>query len=494
MVAPWIESNVDEPQLISYLTERKKASRWEIDGIIITDDAIHERNTSKNPKYAVAFKMITDIIVQVVATEVIRVEWNIGGDGYMSPVICINPVFIDATIQRVSGKNAKFIVDNCIGPGSIIKVAKDGDVIPGVYAVISPSRNGVADLPNDVDYHWTPTNVNIILDEIETNSEVQLQRAVRFFEKMGVVGFAEGMITRCFTHPKLNTITKILEASVHDFMELPGVQLKLGTKIYEAIRTAMGNPDLYQVMAASSTFGRGFGFRKIKALLAVIPGIVDRIDFDQDDISINAQMKNLIGDICKINGFDIKTATQFVSRIKKFKEFLTILPANIIANIIYPSISSMPISGTSGLSTSVPSTSVSSTSVSSTSVPSTSVPSTSVPSTSVPSTSVSSASVPSTSISFKSTNELLDSDSNEGIENESTTRFTGQTVVFSGFRNKVYEKIIDREGGNVGASVSSKTTIVVVKAATLITGKVAKAQNLGVTIMTLDEFQQQFNM
>ena len=208
---------VDESFLTTYFAERKKKSLYEIDGVIVCDDAVHPRNTSENPKYAVAFKMMVDESEQVAETTVVGVSWNIQKDGYLFPVIHVQPVFLSGiTIQNASGKNAKFMVDNCIGTGSIVKVARDGDVIPGIFEVVTPSPTGIAELPDIIDmpFHWTASGVDIVLDDIESNPEVQLKRLISFFEKMGVTGFGEGMITRCFQHPKLNTITKILQASV----------------------------------------------------------------------------------------------------------------------------------------------------------------------------------------------------------------------------------------------------------------------------------------
>ena len=50
--------NINEIQLSELLKIRKKDSIYDIDGIIVTDDNIHAKNTSNNPKYSFAFKDI----------------------------------------------------------------------------------------------------------------------------------------------------------------------------------------------------------------------------------------------------------------------------------------------------------------------------------------------------------------------------------------------------------------------------------------------------
>lgn len=67
-------------------------------------------------------------------------------------------------------------------------------------------------------------------------------------------------------------------------------------------------------------------------------------------------------------------------------------------------------------------------------------------------------------------------------------------VVFTGVRDKAVETFVEMNGGRVGSSVNKKTTILVVK--TLDgkeTGKVKEAKDLGVPILTLEQFKQKIN-
>ena len=133
-------------------------------------------------------------------------------------------------------------------------------------------------------------------------------------------------------------------------MELPGVQIKMATKIHQAIQKAMTKPELYQIMVASNVFGRGFGERKIKALLAQEPNVMDW------DTKTN--FAGLTTRICQIDGFDTKTAGQFASKLEKFKLFLQTLPPSLVADIVYPkgsnkSMSSSSSSTSSGTSSSL---------------------------------------------------------------------------------------------------------------------------------------------
>jgi NAD-dependent DNA ligase len=64
----------------------------------------------------------------------------------------------------------------------------------------------------------------------------------------------------------------------------------------------------------------------------------------------------------------------------------------------------------------------------------------------------------------------------------------GKNIVFTGFRSKDLERRIVEMGGNVKTSVSSKTSIVVTASESNTSTKVKKAKELGIPVMTKQEF------
>jgi DNA ligase (NAD+) len=60
----------------------------------------------------------------------------------------------------------------------------------------------------------------------------------------------------------------------------------------------------------------------------------------------------------------------------------------------------------------------------------------------------------------------------------------GKVLVFSGFRSKDLEREIKARGGRVGTSVTADTDFLVLKDSDEHTGKIMKAKDLGVTIIT----------
>lgn len=83
----------------------------------------------------------------------------------------------------------------------------------------------------------------------------------------------------------------------------------------------------------------------------------------------------------------------------------------------------------------------------------------------------------------------------EPINKISSLLFKGEKIVFTGFRKKEWEKAISDGGGTITTSVSSKTTLVVCKGdEEKASGKAQKAQELGIIVLSKDEFCQKYHL
>lgn len=67
-------------------------------------------------------------------------------------------------------------------------------------------------------------------------------------------------------------------------------------------------------------------------------------------------------------------------------------------------------------------------------------------------------------------------------------------IAFTGFRDKELEEKIKQHGGDIASGVSSKATILLVKDKSKSTSKTQKAENLGIPIMTKEEFLKKYNI
>ncbi len=151
------------------LVEWREDYEYLIDGIIVTNDKIYPR-ISKNPDHSFAFKqLLADEFAESFVTDVI---WTPSKDGYLKPVVIIEPVELDGVIiKRITGNNAKYIEDNKIGLGAKIKLIRSGNVIPKIQEILEPASNPL--LPSKElypNYKYNETGVDIYIPTKKENS------------------------------------------------------------------------------------------------------------------------------------------------------------------------------------------------------------------------------------------------------------------------------------------------------------------------------------
>jgi len=295
-----LEKYLDEDILIKLLKERKKESKYEIDGIVLTENLSHERNKSGNPKYAVAFKTNE----KGKLTTVLEVEWQASKHGILIPRLKFEPIILDGdTVQYCTAFHANFIKDNNVGPGSEITVVKSGDVIPYVTAVVKGSK---ASFPS-LNYHWNETGVDIILDQ--NDDSVLVKQLTNFFKILEIDGVNEGTVKKLID-AKFDTISKIYQASEEDFLKLKQFKEKSAAKLYQNIHSVMDKEiDLAKIMAASLVFGFGFGRRRLTLLIEALPKILQK-----EEITL--------GEVLSVDGFSEITAQQIVENYDDFWQWL----------------------------------------------------------------------------------------------------------------------------------------------------------------------------
>jgi DNA ligase (NAD+) len=291
--------------LTSYLLTLRNNYKYKIDGIIVTNNNIYER-TSGNPEQSFAFKMITDN--QIAEATVLDVLWTPSKNGYLKPRIQINPVLIDnVSIQYLNGFNAYYIEQNKINTGTVLQIIRSGDVIPHILNVITSSSNGK--MP-DIPYKWTSSKIDIIIEDME-NETLKLKQLTLFFKTLQVEDLSEKTIKKIMDTGN-NTIEKIIQMKLSDFLSIKGFQEKMANKIFNGIHEKLNNATIEQLMVASNIFNRGTSINKINLIFEVYPNFLeDNIDLQEKIIKIT-----------KIKGMSLNSATQFIEKLPLFLDFL----------------------------------------------------------------------------------------------------------------------------------------------------------------------------
>jgi len=300
------QKDITNEYLSSILIDWRTNYMYEIDGIIVGDDHIYPR-TNKNPEHAFAFKMV--ISDQVAEAKVVDVEWNVSKTGYLKPRVEIEPIRLGGvTIKHATGFNGNFIESNKIGVGAVIEIIRSGDVIPYIKSVITPAEK--AQMPT-IPYKWTTTNIDIMINNMETNEVLQEKRITNFFTTLEVESLSSGNVKRLMK-AGYNSIPKILHMTKQDFGKVEGFKEKMAEKVHSGIQDKVKNASLVQIMVASNTLGRGLGEKKLTPIMNTFPGIFTSSESKQSKIS----------KLQTINGIGKENATSFVENMDAFMKFL----------------------------------------------------------------------------------------------------------------------------------------------------------------------------
>jgi NAD-dependent DNA ligase len=300
--------NVLTNELLSQtLVEWRKNYVYEIDGVIVANDALYERKAG-NPDHAFAFKMV--LSDQMAEVKVVDVIWNASKDGYLKPRVQIEPVKLaGVTIEYATGFNGAFIETNKIGVGAVIQLIRSGDVIPHIKEVITPAEH--AKMPS-VPYKWNDTHVDVILENLEDDSAVLAKNITGFFRGIEVDGLSAGNVARIIA-AGFNSVPKIIHMTKADFLTIDGFKDKTATKLKEGISEKLGAASLTTIMSASNLFGRGFSDKKIEVIVTEMgAGILTSTELPA----------NKVKRIAAIKGMSAKTAEPFVDAIPRFLEFM----------------------------------------------------------------------------------------------------------------------------------------------------------------------------
>lgn len=294
----YLES-ADHNMISSLLNERKEKSRYEIDGIIVTKNTKYEHVTSGNPKHAFAYKENNFHVT----TTVVRVEWNLSKDGYLKPLVYFEPrVINNVRIEKATGHNAKFIVSNKIGKGSVIVIERSGDVIPKIVSVQVSTE---PDMPTNRRYKWNGTDTDIMLDD-EQDNEINSKQFEHMLISLKFEHLGKGIIPKLYK----NNVTSLLDLyrlTKDDLLKIDGFKDKSAEKLYKSIQNRRKELRCVDYMIASNVFGRGLGEKNILK-------IIEKYDPIRSSPTVD--------DIIAIDGIGSVYAKQYVNSLPMFRAFL----------------------------------------------------------------------------------------------------------------------------------------------------------------------------
>lgn len=401
-------NNLTLDLLSNTLQDWRKNSNYEIDGIVISDNGIYDIIVGKNPEYSFAFKSIhTHNQTEVIVTEV---EWNVSKDKYLKPIVKFNEISLNGVnIKQATGFNANYIDTNKIGPGSRIIIIRSGDVIPHILSVLTPSANNKPSMP-DVEYKWNDTHVDILLDGDTKNREHDIKEFIYFMKTLDISNMGPGTVTKLYD-AGYDTLKKIINIKYDELLKIEGFKETSSKKLIESLKK-INECDCLLLMDASNIMGRGYGYRKLKAIIDKYPFILNITD--KEDRKRALKLK--VDDLTKVDLIAELSAILFIENLPKFYKFYD-------------------------------------------------------------------------DIGIKCSNK---NDITSVVATSINQNIKDKNFVFSGFRNKEYEKNIIDNKGFVMQTVSSGTNYLIVSDINDNSSKIIKARSLNIPILSKEDFETKF--
>ena len=290
--------------LSATLMDRRVQSLYEIDGLVVAHDAVHEEAIGKNPDSAFAFKHL--LMADTAEVVVTKVVWSLSKDGLIKPVVEFAPVHLTGvTIRRATGFNAAYMRDGRIGPGARLLITRSGDVIPYIMQVLVPAEEASMPEPSAYKYVWTGNKDIKVVGE---SAEIDVKQLENFFDKLEIKGLRRATVQKLFDGG-VTTVRAFMELKQKDLEAIQGFANKwpLIAEAHADIRAA---PCL-KLMNASNAFGMGFGDRKLKAIATGIPSIMNP-----------AAAPPTVDELVAIEGIAPLTAGKFIEGLAAFRQFL----------------------------------------------------------------------------------------------------------------------------------------------------------------------------
>jgi DNA ligase (NAD+) len=446
-------NNVQIPYVVAQGSELTEASlkeffiawsnEYELDGLIIDINKFELRNrlgletSTNNPCYARAYKAAEfDPEADTVVLDVIN---QVDKNGILNPVLIIKPIRLGGvTINRVYGKNHRFMCAYGIGIGSNLRIRRSGNVISDVVGVegfpvidsdrfkkiadkyfdpdniveilsyisenirMMPAKDGILTTvrkyipPKELTEglaKWNDSLVDIVLIDDQNDSQ-QIQKIVSFFETIGAEGVSDGLIADLY-HKGFRDVKEILSLTDTEILtKFDGWGEKKAINFITSIKKAIEKVDL-PTLAHATGFFRFLGSKKL--------ALVEKLS-DMDWMPTLEELN-------KIEGYSDISSAAFINGFDSFWHFIE--DTKIKVNIKKPK-------------------------------------------------------------------EILGN------------KMGNKNIVFTGIRDKELENWIEQNGGKIGSGVNKSTSILIMKEIGSGSSKESKAIELGIEIETLESFKEKY--
>lgn len=281
-------------QVIDYCNlfeSQRDALPYEIDGMVIKVNSLPQQDalgmTTHHPRWAIAYKFKA----RQGTSKLIKVEFQVGRTGSITPVAKIEPVPIGGvTVSSVSLFNEDVVKEKDLHIGDTILVERAGDVIPYIVKPLAELRNGTEtpivfprNCPVCGDALFKPED-EAVWRCININCEAQVvERIIHFVSKdaMDIRGLGDANVRKFYELGLLKNIPGIYALDFERIGSMEGFGKKSMDNLQAAIANSKTQP-LYRLI-----FGLGIryvGETTAKVLANTVGHLLDFVQYSEEQL------------------------------------------------------------------------------------------------------------------------------------------------------------------------------------------------------------------
>jgi DNA ligase (NAD+) len=255
-------------QTIQAFAGKRGQLDYGVDGMVVRVDRFDQQeelgSTSKAPRWCIAFKYPAEQGM----TKLLRVDWQVGKNGTLTPRATMEPIFIaGTTVQHATLHNIEEIRRKDIRMGDTVVIEKAGEIIPQVVGVVTEQRRrGARPLaPPEV----CPACGGVVEPEgprlfcVNPECPAQFRERLKWFVgrgQMDIEGMGEKLVDQLVDADLVKQFADLFTLQREDLLALERMGEKSADNLLEAIEESKSR-GLARVLA-------GLGIRQIGASAA----------------------------------------------------------------------------------------------------------------------------------------------------------------------------------------------------------------------------------
>ena len=238
---------------LDHIRDNKNNFDFEIDGAVIKLESLNLQkyigNTSRAPKYSVAYKFPSEIV----ETKLLQIDIQVGRTGTLTPVAKLKPVQVGGVVvSNASLHNEDELIKKDLQIGDTVLLRRAGDVIPEVIGSVRRSKRRKSE------YFVMPKNCPVcgslaIREKGESvrrcsggmNCPAQKTQALIHFvgkNALNIDGFGEKLVVQLVKKNLLNSFADIFKLSVKVLASQDRMADKSARNLIEEIEKAKTTP------------------------------------------------------------------------------------------------------------------------------------------------------------------------------------------------------------------------------------------------------------